>query len=209
MSDDGERRGSIWYWIGGGCAVVFLLGGIGLCVGPGIFAMLFMDSFSGMGATPPYVTPPTGTPTAGLELPPPPGPISPVSTVRAADRTGVAYFTVTSVTGIESLAVNDVCNFSTQRMPRDYGSYNCRTEITCGGQTLYGGPGQGFFDCSFPEYAGQMLEAWDYSVTSEDGDPSLTITNNGNGTGSLTLRDDASGAHPDMLVTGTVTSFSF
>jgi hypothetical protein len=46
-------------------------------------------------------------------------------------------------------------------------------------------------------------------VTSDDGDPSLTITDNGDGTGALTLRDDASGPRPDMLITGTVTSFSW
>jgi hypothetical protein len=118
--------------------------------------------------------------TAGLELPPPPGPLLPAGS-STANATASKTFTlaVTEVEGFEEIEVGDQCPFEVQRLPRGAGGYWCRTELRCGEVVLYGGPGQGYFDCTYPDEPYQHLEAYDYGMQADDGDASFNINYDG------------------------------
>jgi len=190
----------MWTWIAVGCGGFILLGVVGTCVGPGIFAMMFMDGLAGMGPVAPAMPPGAIAPgTAGLELPPAPGPLTPIgaSTVVASGRRSYSL-QVTEATEVEGVSVGDSCEFDVERLPRGGGSYWCRTEVSCGEVALYGGPGQGYFDCTFPESEYDHLQAYDYSMRDDDGDASFTIDYDGN----LAIRDHIDGT--TTVVSGTI-----
>jgi hypothetical protein len=96
---------------------------------------------------------------------------------------------VSTVVGMTDVAVGDVCPFEVEQIPRGGGIFWCRTELRCGERVLYGGAAQGYFDCTFPETEYDRLQAYDYSMQSEDGDPSFTIDYDGN----LAVRDFVDG----------------
>jgi hypothetical protein len=193
-----EKGGSMWTWVAVGCGGFILLGVAGTCVGPGIFAMMLMDQMAGMGAAPPMPGGPGVVGTAGLELPPAEGPLRPLG-VSAAMPTALRTFrfVVSDVQEIDGVAVGDTCNFAVERLPRG-DAYWCRTEVTCGEVSLYGGPGQGYFDCSFPETEYDRMQAYDYSMQENDGDPSFVIDYDG----TLTIRDHVDGT--TTVVVGTI-----
>jgi hypothetical protein len=159
--------------------------------------MMFMDGLSGMGGSAPYMPPGTLPPaaTAGLELPPPPGPLTPVgATALAPTRQKSFMLVVSTVSGMTDVAAGDECPFEVEQIPRGGGSVWCRTELRCGERVLYGGPGQGYFDCTFPETEYDHLQAYDYTMASEDGDPSFTIDYDGN----LVVRDFVDGVSREV-----------
>ncbi len=197
MADEG-KKGSMWTGVAIGCGGLILLAIVGSCVGPSIFAMMMMDGLGGMGPMGLGATNPTVAPgTAGLELPPPPGPLMPVGNSGTAGLEVTKVFTlaITEVTGVEGLAAGDECPFEVQRVPRGSGGYWCRTELRCADQVLYGGPGQGYFDCTFPDDPYQHLEAYDYGMQEEDGDPSFNIGYDG----VVTIRNMVSGVSTQVI----------
>lgn len=188
MADGEKGRGSMWTWVAVGCGGFVLLGVVGMCVGPGIFAMMMMDGLAGMGPGMGPMPPGTIEPgTAGLELPPAEGPLMPVGVnaqLATAQRTWAMVITDTG--GQPGLEVGDVCPFEVERLQRGGGSYWCRTEVSCDGAPLYGGPGQGYFDCTFPETEYDRFQAYDYGAQSDDGDASFVVDYDG----TITIRNE-------------------
>ena len=75
---------------------------------------------------------------------------------------------VVSTSGPEVVAVGEQCTI--ERVPAYVGSYDCRVEVRCGDQTLYGAdPNAGYVHCG-----GRELVR-DANVTARDGDPAMTL----------------------------------
>jgi len=189
MSDREMGRGSMWTWIAVGCGGFVLLGIVGTCVGPGIFAMMMMDGLAGMGPHMGVPSPVIEPGIAGLELPVAEGPLTPALAPPEAATSGSWALVVTAVDEVSGVAIGDRCPFEVERPPRGNESHWCRTEIKCGRSLHYGGPGQGYFDCSFPETVHERLQAYDYSMQENDGDGSFVIDYDGN----VTLRNHVGG----------------
>ncbi len=177
MSTDGDKRGSLWYWIAGGCGVVVLLGGVGTCLGPMLFSMWWTNLLGGGGFTAPYAPAgPVATAPHGLELPQAPGPVMPwtASGPALAKRRVVA--TVASATGVAvtggTLVVapgNEIFVDITKLSEGE----PCRAHIEIGGTPVYGGGAEGYVECTV--YDGVPILANDYAESSEDGNPALSV----------------------------------
>lgn len=89
---------------------------------------------------------------------------APTSQVTPLVRTG----TVVETSGPELLEVGDRC--TVERIPVAAGPFDCRVEVRCGDQTLYGAdPRTGYVRC-----AGQEVVR-DGNTTRFDGDPAMTL----------------------------------
>jgi hypothetical protein len=75
----------------------------------------------------------------------------------------------TSVEGSASVSEGEACQILVE--PTDNESLNCRVEVRCGSEILYGFPGAGFNRCA--EDAGSFIAARDQYKTRADGDPAM------------------------------------
>lgn len=76
--------------------------------------------------------------------------------------------TVIEMSGPSVVAAGEVC--TVERIPMNAGPFDCRIEVRCGDQTLYGhDPRTGFVRCG-----GQELVR-DGNITAFDGDPAMTL----------------------------------
>jgi hypothetical protein len=76
---------------------------------------------------------------------------------------------VTSVEGTASVSEGEECELRVQ--PTDDPRFNCRVQVRCGEEVLYGFPGAGFNRCA--EEAGGFVAARDSYKTRADGDPMM------------------------------------
>lgn len=76
---------------------------------------------------------------------------------------------VTSVEGSASVSEGEGCELRVQ--PTDDPVYNCRVEVRCAEEVLYGFPGSGFNRCATSE--GEFIGARDGYLTRVDGDPAM------------------------------------
>ncbi len=76
---------------------------------------------------------------------------------------------VTSVEGTASVSEGESCEVRVQ--PTDDPRFNCRVQVRCGDEVLYGFPGAGFNRCS--EEGGGFVAARDSHKTRADGDPMM------------------------------------
>jgi len=76
---------------------------------------------------------------------------------------------VTSVEGSASVSEGEACEVLVQ--PTDDARFNCRVQVRCGDEVLYGFPGAGFNRCATSE--GDFIGAHDEYLTRTDGDPAM------------------------------------
>ncbi len=76
---------------------------------------------------------------------------------------------VTSVEGTASVWEGESCEVRVQ--PTDDPRFNCRVEVRCGEEVLYGFPGAGFNRCA--RESGAFVAARDGYKTRADGDPMM------------------------------------
>ena len=76
---------------------------------------------------------------------------------------------VTAVEGSASVSEGQTCELLVQ--PTDDPRFNCRVEVRCGEEVLYGFPGAGFNRCA--EEAGAFVAARDGYRTRADGDRAM------------------------------------
>ncbi|MBW2462441.1 MAG: hypothetical protein JRH11_12405 [Deltaproteobacteria bacterium] len=190
MGDGEAKRGNLWTWIGVGCGGLLFLGVAGSCVGPAIVGILMTEGLGGLGGGLPSVAP-LGGPGGGgghpgLELPDAPGPIEAVGSAQET-KVATARFevVVTDVGFIPGVEVGAVCPLEVNHLQRSPNLFWCQTEFECSGQRLYGGSGQGFFECTWPSSADGLVDGWDPEQTAVDGDPSFFIGTNG----TITIQD--------------------
>jgi hypothetical protein len=181
MAEGGEKRGSIWYWIAGGCGVVILLGAILSCVGPMLVAMWFQDfagGMGGMGATP-VATGPVASAPHGLELPAAPAPIGPWTASVPAQAKRRVVVQVTSATGAAIdqglLAVSNGDELFVDVTKISDGE-PCRARLAIGADVIYGESDGGYVECTV--YDGIPILANDYLDSVDDGDPGLAVDQN-------------------------------
>jgi len=88
--------------------------------------------------------------------------------------------TVATVTGTPPVPQGSQCTVAVT--PVSGGQFNCRVQVQCAGQTVYGGGQSGFTNCMMqPGAAGGMgVVANDTGMTPADGDPSLALQGGNN-----------------------------
>ena len=172
-------------WLLAGCAVLLVLG---LCGATGVGVWMYVSEPAVAVPMPPP-TPPPAPPTWQPQPPTGPGPqLPPPVPGHEPPRTVTAV--VTSVSGRSPVVNGATCGFSVERRPNG-GGYWCRTQIVCGGQTLYGDSSQnGFFPCTLHESPRRDVVGTDTETTSQDTDAAMTLDTQRN---ILRVSDDASG----------------
>lgn len=174
-------------WIFVGCGVLLLLT---LCLGSG--GLIYYAVSSGAAMAGPGM--PAGpTPTSGG--PAPTGTPLPARTVQA---------TITQAIGSSPAPVNATCNFvvTATSEPTNPPSTQCRAQVVCGGQLLYGGPNSGYFPCVVGDQPPSVIGR-DDNTTSADTDAAMSLDTTA---GMLTVHDDASGPHGAFSVTARIDS---
>ena len=76
---------------------------------------------------------------------------------------------VTAVEGTASVSEGETCEVRVQ--PTNDARFNCRVQVRCGEEVLYGFPGAGFNRCA--EEGGDFVAARDSYKPREDGDPAM------------------------------------
>ena len=80
----------------------------------------------------------------------------------------VRHGAVVDTLGPEVAAVGETC--TVERIPADVGRFDCRIEVRCGEQTLYGTT----FDTGYARCGGREVVR-DGEITARDGDPAMTL----------------------------------
>jgi hypothetical protein len=146
---------------------------------------------------PPPATGPLGLPNppplfAGVE-PPYPDPLAARGTHGAIVRAGAA--TVSAVTGtLAGVATGTVCSYTEWRVVGD-STWDCRWNVTCGSNVLYGLGTGGYQHCEDSTWpAGTVM--FDPNTSAQDNDPSFTFVGN-----QLIVSDDMTGRLGTFSVT--------
>ncbi len=184
MGDGEAKRGNLWSWIGVGCGGLLFLGVAGSCVGPAILGILMTEGFGGLGGGLPSVAP-IGGPGGGgahpgLELPDAPGPIEPLEDTRER-KVATAHFEVRVISAefIAGVEEGTMCDLEVSHVRRNAEGFWCQAELSCAGQRLYGGSGQGYFECDWRPVPDGLIEGYDPDQTAVDGDPAITVMESG------------------------------
>ncbi len=134
----------------------------------------------------PGVTPST------MNAPPPPvaaGGGAPGAVLRQGTATVLAM-----MGNVPGVATGTVCTYVQMAAPPTSG-FDCRWQVTCAGQVVYGAGEGGFNPCTDANWPPGALAA-DMNTTSGDQDPSFVFM-----PGSMTIRDDASGTYGAIAIT--------
>jgi len=209
MGEAGEKGRGAGFWVLAGCGglvLVLLL----FCVGSSLIPLIpgVFDQPGSFAYESPLPPPDPGSGELGPVLPPAPGPIVPAPPPGTEEVlpgsppvTRTVEFEVVSVTGAALLPVGARCRFPVDRLPRSDGSYNCQARIECGGQLLYGGVENGFFECTMPDEPAGRLLGEDYSTSTSDTDAAFMVDSDSQ---TLTIRDDDQGPHGAYSIEGLV-----
>ncbi|MCC6874029.1 MAG: hypothetical protein IT378_06950 [Sandaracinaceae bacterium] len=182
-----KEKSSPWLWVGIGCGGLALLG---LCLIPPI-AYLTMGSSEGGSLVDRDDTAPAPGPAPDV-APPLPGTDSRRVTVR-----------VTRALNVPGARDGATCAFDVTRHDRSDGSFWCNAQIRCGDRLLYGGPTAGFFECTLYDQPQRHVVGHDVNTTSGDRDAAMSLDTL---TGTLEVRDDATGVNGQFELQARVTS---
>jgi hypothetical protein len=167
-----------------------------------LFAMWWSDFATGMGVTGgPVPMGPVASAPHGLELPQPPGPVSPFTSSVAAQAKRRVVVSVTAATGAAIDGATIVVAVGDQLfvdITKISDGEPCRARISIGTQVVYGETSEGYVECTV--FDGIPIVANDYLQTVDDGDPALAVDQN---LGTFRVWDTAHLGGFD--VTGTVT----
>jgi len=205
---EGDRKGNPWLWLAGGCGGLLVLGVLGACIGPSVVGLLMMPemarpapSYPGPGVQQEYSGP------GGPVLPEPPGPVAPPpgSAATATDRISrTVVFRLDEVEGQIPYPAGTECSATVERRPRADG-YWCKADADCAEELLYGGEGQGFFECTMTDPPASRIVGSDDTPTVDDGDPTFRIDTD---TDTIVITDDASGPRGAFTLRGTITGLN-
>ena len=112
--------------------------------------------------------------------------------------------TITMATGNAPVPVGTNCNFvvSAQANANSPTGVQCRAQVVCGGQLLFGGPDVGYFTCTVVAQP-PSISGSDPTTTAQDGvDAAMSIDT---AAGTLTVHDDG-GVHGAYSVTARIDS---
>jgi len=145
--------------------------------GTGTFTVTVSAAGGGAGQIPP---------TGGGQTPPPP------PTGGNMITPTIFQGTIASVTGNAPVQTGSQCSIQLSPSDPQSSGFNCRFQITCAGQLIYGSGSSGFNNCSTSNMGGrQVVQANDTGLSSQDSDPQMNFQGM---TNQITVSDDASGA---------------